>query len=697
MAGSLKQRQTGKLTSEEQIVSDVRDRLAEAWQHELDNREQGARDLAFLAGDQWPEAVRREREASRRPMLTINRLPQFLRQVTNDIRQADLAIKVSPVDDRSDPELAKIYNGLLRQIQYQSNAKHVFSTAAEHQCACGIGWYRVTTQYMDDTAFDQDIKIQSIQQPFSVFCDPAAVLPDRSDAMWMVVTEMVPTATFKLRYPNAGENSVDVVSNGSQSRLYWTTSDTVRIAEYWVKEPYTKVLGLTETGDTLDLTDMKPADRMFLPKIIRERQQTAYRVKQYLVSGSEVLEGPNEWAGKHIPIIPVIGSEVPLEEKTYRYGVVRFARDPQQLYNYYRTQTAEMIALAPKSPYLVTTGMLADAEIKRLWDNANNTNRPYLPYIPDVNAPGAAPRREHPPEMPVALVQEAQVASEDMKATTGIYDAGLGKRSNETSGRAIMARQYEGDVANYHYSDNLQRSLEHCGRVLIDLIPKVYDTERVMRIMQDDDTEEYVRVNAVQMSFDGTPRIMNDLSAGRFDVRVSIGKSYSTKRLESADSLMQFMQAVPNSAQVIGDLVAKNMDWPGAEEIAKRLKNTVPPALLVDPEDPNSPQPPPPPDPLADPLARAEMTAKLAQARKSIADARKVEMETQAMFASPMLQPEPPLPPVEQFAPQQPQMMPPDQGMPPMDGGEIDPAALEALMMQGPPMGLPPGPATPRQ
>lgn len=692
MARELTTAKPGHRSEKEQIVADVRDRLSEAWDHDKDNRDEGARDLAFLAGDQWPDAVKREREASRRPMLTINRLPQFLRQVTNDIRQADLSIKVSPVDDRSDPELAKIYNGLLRQIQYQSSASHVFATAAEHQSGCGIGWFRVVTQYMDDSAFEQEIKLRAIPHPFSVYCDPAAVLPDRSDAIWMIVTELVPTATFKARYPKAAVESVDVSSANSRSSLYWTTSDAVRIAEYWVKEPYTKVLGLTEAGETIDLTDIKPADRVFLPPIVRERKQTAYKVKQYLVSGTEILDGPNEWAGKHIPIVPVIGSEVPLENKTLRYGLIRFARDPQTLYNYYRTATAEMIALAPKSPYLVTTGMIGDKEIKPLWDTANTANRPYLPYKVDPAAPNAVPRREHPPEMPAALVQEAQIASEDMKATTGIYDAGLGRRSNETSGRAILARQHEGDVANYHYADNLHRALEHCGRILIDLIPHVYDTERVIRIMQDDDTEEYARVNAVQMSYDGVPTIMNDLSAGRFDVRVTIGKSYSTKRIESADSLMQFMQAVPDSAQVIADLVAKNMDWPGSEEIAKRLKNAVPAALLVDPDDPNSPGPPPPPDPLADPMARAEMTAKLAQARKAIADARKVEMETAAMFSQPMLQPEPPLPPVEQFAPQQQGgPMPPDmQGM----EQDIDPAALEA-MMQGAPMGLPPGPSQP--
>lgn len=690
-------RRPGHLTGTETIVKEVRENLEASWQHDRENREAAATDLAFIAGDQWPDVVRREREAERRPMLTINRLPQFLKQVTNDIRQADIAIKAAPVDDKSDPNLAKIYNGLLRQIQYQSNAHHVYATAGEHQAGCGIGWFRITTDYADDSAFDQELRIEGIPHPLSVYCDPAAIKPDRSDAMWMIATEMVPVATFKSRYPKLAEHAVDRPSDGSASRLYWTTADAVRIAEYWVKEPYKKKLGLTETGETIDLTDIKPAMRAYLPPIVKEREQTAYKVKQYLVTGTDIIEGANEWPGKFIPLIPVIGSEIPLDQKTYRYGLVRFARDSQQLYNYYRTGVAEMIALAPKSPYLVTTEMLSDPAIKQMWDTANTKNRPYLPYRPDPAHP-QGPKREHPPEMPAALMREAEVAAEDMKSTTGIHDASLGARSNETSGRAILARQREGDIANYHFADNLEQSLQHAGRVLIDLIPKIYDNERVIRMMGDDDAEEFQPINQVIMGVDGMPVVINDLSQARFDVRVTIGPSYSTKRMETADAILQFMKAVPQAAQVAPDLVAKALDFPGAEEVAKRLRNTIPPAILADPDDPENP-PPPPPNPLDDPAFRVEAELKIAQARKAIADARKVEMETTMMFQQPMMMPEPPLPPIEQSIappPQQP-MQPgpmgppgppalPDQGMPP----EMDPAAMQQLLG-----GLPPGPSEP--
>lgn len=689
---SAQKRDKPELTDTEQIVKEARERLEAAWEHERENREEAATDLAFLAGDQWPDAVRRERESQRRPMLTINRLPQFLRQITNDIRQSDLAIKVAPVDDNSDPKLAKIYNGLLRQIHYQSSAHHVYASSAEHAAACGIGWFRVTTDYADDSAFDQEIRVEAIPHPLSVYCDPAAIKLDRSDAMWMIVTEMVPQETFKARYPKLAPNDVDRPSDGGSSRLYWTTADAVRVAEYWVRKPYTKTLGLTQTGETIDLTDIKPADRAWLPPIVKERQQTAYRVCSYIVSGTDVLSGPHEWVGKHIPLVPVVGAEIPLDQKTYRHGVIRYARDPQQMYNYMRTAAAEWIALAPKSPYLVTTTMVGDPAIKGMWDTANTVNRPYLPYKPDPNMP-SGPKREHPPEMPAAVMQESQVAAEDMKATTGIFDAGLGARSNETSGRAILARQREGDVANYHFSDNLEMSLQHAGRIMIDLIPKVYDNERTIRIMGEDDAEEFAKINQVAYSVDGMPVLLNDLSQARFDVRVNIGPSYSTKRQETADAMLQFIQAFPAAAQFAGDIVAKALDFPGAEEMAKRLRNTIPPAILADPDDPNT-QPPPPPNPLDDPVVRAEITYKLAQSRKAMADSRKVEMETAVMFGQSMIQPEPPLPPADSIAPQEP--MPPggDGMVPPTEMGDpqqVDPALLEQLMQSMPPSpeGLP--------
>lgn len=612
----------------EKIVREAKERLQESYDYDRDNRREAAIDLQFLAGDQWPEQVRIERERDKRPMLTINRLPQFVRQVTNDVRQADVAIKTSPVDGKSDPELSRIYNGLLRQIQYQSSASHVYATTAGHQVACGIGWFRVTTEYTDDTTFDQEIRIRAIPNPLSVYCDPAAVEIDRSDAGWIIIAQEMPVPAFKAQWPDASVQEVEAPTDYTSS-MHWFSDETVRVAEYWKKVPVKKTLALTPQGETIDITDIpQTMHRMLGIDQMPQRVVDTHKVEMYLVSGGEILSGPHEWLGKHIPIVPVIGDEIPLEKLRYRFGMVRFARDPQQLYNYYRTASAESIALAPKAPFLATAAMIGP--YKGMWDTANLKNRPYLLYQPDPEAPGLAPKREHPPETPVALINETERASEDMKATTGIYDAALGAKSNETSGVAIARRQMEGDVSNYHYSDNLERALGYAGRVLIDLIPKIYDSQRIIRIMGDDDVEEFVPINHVMYGVDGVPQMINDLSTARFDVRVTIGPSYSTRRLETANSVLEFLKVYPDAAPLVGDIVAKNLDFEGAEDVAKRLKNAVPPQILADPDDPES-QPPPPPDPMEDPTIRADVEYKQAQTAKAMADAEKTKVETMRM------------------------------------------------------------------
>ena len=306
------------------------------------------------------------------------------------------------------------------------------------------------------------------------------------------------------------------------------------------------------------------------------------------MSGGEVLDGPNDWAGKFIPIVPIVGGEVPLDDKVVRYGLVRFARDPQQLYNFWRSAAAEAIALAPKAPFLATPKQIA--RFKGQWDSHHTVNRPYLLYEPDPEVPGGKPQRELPPPVPAAFLQESNIASDEMKATTGVYDASLGQRSNETSGRAIIARDHQGDVGTYHFMDNANASLTYAGRIIVDLIPKIYDNERTIRLhTEEHEDPRFETVNQVQMSHDGQPMIKHDLSLGNFDVRVKLGPNFATRRMEAADSMIKFIQAVPQAAQVAGDLIAKAMDWPDAEKLAERLARLVPPNILGE----DAPQPTP--------------------------------------------------------------------------------------------------------
>lgn len=617
MAGVMKPK------SSDEKVKLYRDRLEQAEQYDRQNRDDAASDMRFLAGDQWPDAARKAREADNRPVITVNKLGPILHQVANDLRQNSPSIKVFPVDDQSDPMTAKTYDGIIRQIEYRSSAQHVYSAAGSHAAACGIGHFRVITDYCDDTTFEQEILIRRIPNPLNVLWDPAAVMPDRSDANWCFVVEPLPREEFKRRYPDAKEVSANVSQYNQGSQLYWATQDYVLVAEYWEKVPTKRKLAMLETGETLDITDLNKFQMSFLPKIVKERVVNTFKIQQSIVTGAEVLEGPNDWAGKYIPVVSIVGGEIPLNNGVVRHGVIRFAKDPQRLYNYWRTAAAESIALAPKAPWLVTPDMIK--KHKGIWDTANTTARPYLVYDPDPDAPGAAPRREAPADAPAALWQEGALASDDLKATTGIYDASLGARSNETSGKAIMARQREGDIANFHYSDNLRHSLSHAGRILIDLIPKIYDTARIVRILGEDGTEDFVPINHPVMTADGHEIILNDLSVGRFDVRVSIGPSYTSRRVEAADSMMQFIQAFPQAGQVAGDLLAKNMDWPGAEELAERLKMLIPPEMRG--EQPEQQQQP---DPMQNQAQQLNMASLEADVRKKHAEADKVDLENLA-------------------------------------------------------------------
>jgi hypothetical protein len=604
------------------IVQEAQERLEAAWIQDRENREDGFMDLKFLAGDQWPNEIRLQREAQNRPCLTINRLPQFVNQVANTVRVNPPSVKAIPAGGEATAELAEIYSGLMRQIQYRSNATNVFANAVYYAVACGIGHFRIVTDYADEDGFDQEIRIKRIQHPLSVFWAPGSVEPSRSDAEYCLVSEIMGRKEFQKRFPGAAMSDFMAPSDlNAESGLFWANRDGVRVCEYWVKRPHERTIVRLAGGVTLDITEVEPKELQGLG-IVAERKVRSHKVEHYLLSGEEVLEGPNQWAGRHIPIFPVIGSETSLETKVIRSGLIRFSRDSQQLYNFWRSAAAEAIALAPRAPFVATPSMIA--KFKGQWDTQNTVSRPYLLYEPDPEVPGGRPMREPPPDIPAALVNESAMAADEMKATTGIYDAALGARSNEISGVAIRARESQGGVSALHYQDNLMATLNHLGTVLIDLIPKIYDSERTVRIMREDESHLPVRINVPVMGVNGKPMLLNDLSQGTYDVRVKIGPSYATRRAEAADAMLQFIQAVPQAAGVAGDLVARNMDWPGADEIADRLKRMLPPQI--------SGEAPPPGVEIAQAQQQAYQAA-LAQAHLNRVQGLAAKSEAEAMRA----------------------------------------------------------------
>jgi hypothetical protein len=354
------------------------------------------------------------------------------------------------------------------------------------------------------------------------------------------------------------------------------------------------------------------------------------------ISGAEVLEGPTEHPGSYMPVFAVVGDEGQVNGRLKRCGVIRYAKDAQQIYNYARSTEAEFAALQPKAPYLVTLKQVQGHE--RFWNTANQSNYPYLPYEPDPRAPGA-PQRAQPPVSSQALAMLAQSAMDDMRATTGIYDAALGAKSNETSGVAIRQRQVEADSATSVYADNMTKAILAAGRCLVDMIPKVYDSQRLLRVLSRDDKEEMIEVNKVEDAGDGVERLVNDLTVGKYDVRLTVGPSYKTERQEVRDGMLGFVQAFPNAAAVTSDLVAEAMDWPKADRFAERLRKTLPPELREETEDANDPaamqarqaaqEQAAKQAQMAEAMMQTQMKKADAEANEAVADAEKAKFEAE--------------------------------------------------------------------
>ena len=568
-----------------------------------DSREDELDDLRFMAGSpdnqwQWPADVLATRGAvqgqtiNARPCLTINKLPQHVRQVTNEQRQNRPSGKVIPADDKADVAVAEIFDGMVRHIEYMSDADVAYDTACENQVTYGEGYIRILTEYCDDDTFDQDLRIGRIRNSFSVYMDPMAQDPTGADAQYVFITEDVYKKDYERMFPNAAPISTILASGvGDQNLSQWLTEDTIRIAEYFYYKIEDATLNLYpgNMSHFEGSREDKEMKRMGL-KPIRSRRVERKKVMWMKTNGYEALE-EREWAGKWLPVVRVIGNEFEVDGQIYISGLVRNAKDAQRMYNYWTSQEAEMLALAPKAPFIGYGGQFEGYEMQ--WKTANTTNWPYLEVNPDVtDGMGAVlplPQRAAPPLPQTGLIQAKMGASDDIKSTTGQYDSSLGATSNERSGRAILAREKQGDTGTYHYVDNLARAIRHVTRQLVDLIPKIYDTERIARIVGLDGEVGMVKINPMQPEPVKEIRDMEtgiviekiyNPGVGKYDVVVTTGPSYMTKRQEAMDAMTQLLQANPNLWSVAGDLFIKNMDWPGAQEMAERFAKTIDPKLL---------------------------------------------------------------------------------------------------------------------
>lgn len=554
-------------------------------------------------GEQWPSKIKAARQEAGRPCLTINRMPSFLRQVTNQARQSKPGIRTSPVDNGADKATANVIEGIIRHIERASNAELAYDTAIDHSATGGFGFFQVTIEYAHPMSFDLEARIRRIANPRSVYWDANSTEFDASDWDYAFLHTLYTESQFRAEF---GEDAkpVSFIDN-PDAHMSRGSRDQIVVTEWWLREPdeYTLLMLTDNNGwqqawredDLPELAEsilkaggFDPSDgteeeavRAVLAtagiEVKQSRKVRGHKVVKRLMGGDGELDR-FDWPGRTIPICPVWGDEVIVDQERHLISMIRDAKDPQTMLNYWRSNTTEAVALAPKAPWTLDENSLpTDPGERAKWVNAHISNYPYLLYN-GMN--GQVPRREPPASIPTGAMQEAQMAIDDMKSITGVYDASLGARSNETSGRAIFARQQESDVTNFHFIDNLNRAIAYAGRVLVDIIPALYSQRDAVRILGDDGKEDIVRLTRGLDNTQGQPQDNDDegeeiplynLNTGTYDVFVEAGPSYASQREEARYTLTEIMGRVPGAAPLIGDIFARNLDFQGADELEERL------------------------------------------------------------------------------------------------------------------------------
>jgi hypothetical protein len=565
-----------------EVLQEMLDRFEAAKSYFSGDYNRNREDVEFTLGDQWPEGIRSQRASEGRPCLTENRMLPFVHQVVNSIRQARPSLMVKPVDSGADVETAEIYSGIIRNIQNACAADTAYDKAAENAVMAGYGWIRICTDYADDDTFDQEIKIERVINPFSVYIDPNSIEQDASDAEYVFVFDDMNIEAFKKAYPDAIAEGFDATDNSKE----WLTDERIRVVEYFYKDYETKTLVKTDFGRTGYKNEIELYDG---EDIIDTRKVSVCKIKHCKATAVEILE-ETTFAGKYIPIVPVLGFETFLDGRRTVYSLVHQAKDPQRMFNFWKTASTEIIALQPKAPWVGAKGQFSNPQ---KWQTANRINHAYLEYEPKTIDGQLAPppQRQAPPTSSGTMLQEAMLSADGIKSSLGMYDASMGQNTPDISGKAIISRQMQGDNATFHFVDNLSVAMRHVGRIVVGLIPVIYSGKRVMRILGEDGTEKMMPLNQpvvrVKDGFapanaDQQPDGYYMLDAGKYDVVVEVGASYATRRQEAANAIIEIGRAVPAIYEIAGDLMVKSLDIPYASEIAERMRTTMSPSLLGD-------------------------------------------------------------------------------------------------------------------
>ena len=573
------------------VIEEARKLLRYCMDDESAERAKMMDDLRFCTLDQWPTDIRREREGDiengPRPCLTIDKINQYIVQVVNDMRQGKPGINVRPQDDAADVETAKILKGLIRNIEDQSKADIAYSTAGESAAKIGLGYFRVVAEYVAEDSFDQELVIKPLPNTFAVYLGPH-IMPDGSDAKHGFILESMAMEEFKENYPKAKFREEDFEDLG-EYYTYWHTGETVTVVEYYCLRKTAHTLYFLADGTTMTKEDYDkwPPEAGVKPTVKDERTSFKEQLKWYKMTGIEILE-QRDLPGKYIPIVEVIGRESNVEGKRVLWGLVRPAKDSLRMYNYFASTITEKMGLAPKAPFVGAVGQFETAGDK--WRKSNRVNYAVLEYDPiDVHGNQVPPpARQGATPMEVALLNQMQVIEHDVQTSLGMFKAATGESESQQSGRAILALQRESDTGTYHFGANLGVSIRHCGRILVDLIPHYYDTRRIVRILGEDGEVQTAMIDPQQQAAyqqvqtpNGVQGIFNP-GVGKYDVSITVGPSYNTKRMEAAATFVEMAKgaADPASAAILRYLVMRNSDTAGSDEAAKLLKTMLPPQAL---------------------------------------------------------------------------------------------------------------------
>lgn len=566
------------LTEDEIILDRMRRNYRLAKEAYSETRQLAERDFQFYTGNQWNPQDLQSRRLENRPALVFNKLSQFVKIVVNNMKQNRPAINVKQKSSQADKDGIMATQAIINNIQADSIAEIAYDKAYENAAICGEGYLVLRTEYVDDDSFDLKIKIEAVDDIFSVYLDPK-FKSDFSDINWGFITKEIPKDVYKALYPESSLDSFNFLNDGYE--IDWLREDAVRIAEYYWIEEYKGEIYLLKNGQTVtdeEVKLLKEENEWDEELVVTKRQTIKRKVKWIKTNGCEILD-KTDFPGSKIPIIPVLGDYIEVKGKRTMQGIVRQGIDSQVMLNFTNNNALEQMSLSPKAPYLVAAGSIG--EFKHIWDTANIKSYPYLPYKPVAMENGqlAPPpqRAQYEPQIQSLLAAKA-TADEDLKSTVGLYDPSLGKdNAREVSGVALLAKQRQGELSTYSLVDNFNKSLKYLGSILLDIIPKVYDTEREIAIKEDVSKEEkFLKINS-------TDEGSVFLKKGAYDCDVTIGPFGETQNQEAIKAMTTFMQANPDMASYFGDILFSKLDWPGAKEISERLKLVLPGAILQQP------------------------------------------------------------------------------------------------------------------